>query len=469
MTVLGAVKALAPVGALAGSLISAAPQGAAVAADSLFVESRSFTLDNGVRVILAPGGDGRNASVAMLFSIGELHDPPGRNGMARLCEQLYCTAAAGRVAARSAEDIRRRYPAGTIDQAFSDHSVIGFVIPRDRLEFELAEAAERLRGVRLDAADLDRERARMQQRIRAWDADRPGFAAIFDAMAPISPLPDGARIGGDIDQMSGATLEEVRDRLDRFYKPANATLAIAGAFDADSIERVVRERFGSIPAGERIASASARPAPDPPSTPTRRTLAVPQGAAPERHAAVAVRPPPPSSPDSVAFAVLVARLIELEERDGFLADPSAPGMQAYQLDPNSAFVIRRACGSASSPEAVLAAIIERLQGAAEMTPEEFSVLKQRLQGGDAWMTGESAIPLRILKRNPYGVAYALARQAQLGVDPRSRAAQLEALDLGMLFEAAARIFARERLSQAIVVTEPAGAASRTPSAPAPFP
>jgi len=457
-TVIVAASAVAQTTASSSAPPSRSAVAPAATGDSVIPAPKSFTLDNGLRVILATGGDGRSASVAVLFGIGELHDPPGRSGMARLMEQLFCTAAVGRVPARSIEDIQRRYPAGNIDQAFSDHSVIGIMIPKDRLLPELAETAARLAALRVEETDLAREKARLAQRIRDWSEERPGYAAIQRASFPLSPLREGAPVGGALDQMAAITLEEAATRLKRFYRPANTTLVVAGAFDVDRIEVNIRELFGALPAGEAVSPVAAREAPPPPSAPMRRMLTRPADAWQECHAAVAVRPPAMQSPDSVAFAVLAERLFDLEERDGFLADTSTPAFQAYFLDPNLAFVLRRSCIAAStdaeSPDAVLAAIGERLAGAAEMTPEEFDALKRRLRDGDAWMVGACPIPMRILVQNPYGVAYALGRHAQLGIDPASRAAALEALDSGALFEACGRIFSPSRFSRAIITTAP---------------
>lgn len=427
---------------------------------------RRFTLENGLRVVLAPSPGASSVAVVTLTGVGELHDPSGRSGMAQLMQQLLMTAPVGDVPARPAADLGRRYPQGWIGQAFADHSVSGVIVGRDRAETEVAEAIARLGSVRIGPADLDRERARLLERQRNMYDALPGYAALHGARALVSPHADGARAGGTPEQVASIELAEVEERRRRFHRPANTVLAIAGAFDADATEKRIRESAASIEPGEPIGATASRPLPVLDRSIVRRTVRVPVDpalgqAAPDAegkvagfapHAAVALRQPAWSDPDSAAFVVLVARLQQLEEAEGWFDQAQAPSFLAIGLDPGTPFVFVRPSGG--NPESALTAMEERLAGAAEMMPEEFGALKARLGREGAWMTGEAPITAAIIDRNPYGAAMALARQWQGGLDPAARARALRELDLGSLFAAGRRIFDPSKCARVVVTPEP---------------
>jgi zinc protease len=59
-----------------------------------------------------------------------------------------------------------------------------------------------------------------------------------------------------------------------------------------------------------------------------------------------------------------------------------------------------------------------------------------------------------LAKNPYGVAFSLARRAQLGIDPESLAEAVEAVTDADLRRAAKQVFAPERSAAVAVIVIP---------------
>ncbi|MBM4113923.1 MAG: hypothetical protein FJ253_11245 [Phycisphaerae bacterium] len=147
------------------------------------------------------------------------------------------------------------------------------------------------------------------------------------------------------------------------------------------------------------------------------------------------------------------RLQRLEQQEGWFAQAQAPSFLSLVLDPLTPFVFVRPCGD--DADATLAAMEDRLAAAAEMTPEEFESLRAELLEREAWMTGEAPISAELVRSNPYGAGYALARQWQAGVDPAKRDAAMKALDLGSLDSARRRIFDPSKYARVIVTPVPA--------------
>src|SRR6516165_10047058 len=77
----------------------------------------------------------------------------------------------------------------------------------------------------------------------------------------VRPAPLCGRKGGVIDQVQALKVQDVQDRWQRYYKPQNATLILAGAFDPAKVKQAMTTYFGSLPAGE------AAPKPEEPGQP----------------------------------------------------------------------------------------------------------------------------------------------------------------------------------------------------------
>jgi len=62
---------------------------------------------------------------------------------------------------------------------------------------------------------------------------------------------------GSLDDLTAASMEDVKDFFRRFYVPNNASLVIAGDFDPEAARRLVEKHFGSIPRGPEVKTVAA--------------------------------------------------------------------------------------------------------------------------------------------------------------------------------------------------------------------
>ena len=108
----------------------------------------------------------------------------------------------------------------------------------------------------LDSAKLDLQRdvVKNERRERVDNqpygrADEVISAALFPATHPYS-----WPVIGSMDDLSAASLDDVKNFFRTYYAPNNATLSIAGDFDSDSVKKLVETYFGPIPRGPAIAA-----------------------------------------------------------------------------------------------------------------------------------------------------------------------------------------------------------------------
>jgi zinc protease len=124
-------------------------------------------------------------------------------------------------------------------------------VPRDQLDLVLWIESDRM-GYLLDVLDqglLDVQRDVVKnERRQSFDNAPygPSYLALQDALFPTGHPYAGAVIGSMAD-LSAATLDDVKNFFRDYYTPSNATLAIAGDFDASAVKASIQKYFGSLP------------------------------------------------------------------------------------------------------------------------------------------------------------------------------------------------------------------------------
>ncbi len=319
--------------------------------------TQRFRLDNGLTVRIRPIQGAGDVALLVLYNVGGDHDPLDRSGLAHLVEHLYLTAAAGAGPARTAEAFFQRYHAGGNAQTGDRYTVFATVFPKGDLEKELTDAAARMDDLRITAVDLDREKRRLLDEVANLFGRIPALGAVNTARELTRPTPRGGRKGGLPEHVNAITLDEVRARWERYYKPRNAILVLAGAVD-EAARQAVTARFAGLEPGDEIPEPGE---PDPPKAGAVREEAVhslqPQA---EPVACIAFAAPEPGSELYAPFLVLVARLWAASAQPGgdrigrpsvyfpLLEDPAVLGVSAT-VKPGEAPRGRSRVWSRSSP------------------------------------------------------------------------------------------------------------------------
>ncbi len=364
-----------------------------------------FRLANGLKVILRPIKGSEETALVVVYDIGEDHDPEGHSGLAHAIEHLYATARAGLAPAREADGESN-------GQTGERYTAISNVFPAGQLARVLADAAALMRGLKLTPADLDRERPRLLEEVENMFEGFPALAAVNNARARVRPMPAGGRQGGRPEYLRTLTIGEIRARLDRYYKPTNATLALAGDFDPAAARRAIESHFAAIPSGEPIPAALEPGAPNffVPAGPAA-------GQADRAHgkptmACLAYRPPQPGDELYPPFLVLVSRLWAAGSRLGGGGITGSP-VFFTPLDDGTVVAISLPIRDGEPPakafERIEAFVAETI--ATKLGPGELAGLIQEVR-----MIFEVA-DLPDARLDPYGVAFAIARRDQLGIDP----------------------------------------------------
>ena len=235
------------------------------------IEFESYTLGNGLTVLLHHDPDRTVATVNVLYKVGSRNDPPHRTGFAHLFEHLMF---AGSENVPNFDDALQLAGGENNALTSSDYTLYYDTLPAENLETALWLESDRMRKLRFSERSLANEKRVVIEEFRETCLEQP-YGDLYHHLNGLIYLEHPYRwpvIGQDIEHIRKATLGEVRDFYYRYYRPDNAILCIAGRFDPATIRERIAHWFGSIP-----PSDAGRPRPSiPPEPPqeARRHLRV---------------------------------------------------------------------------------------------------------------------------------------------------------------------------------------------------
>lgn len=216
------------------------------------------TLDNGLEIIVAPRTRVPTVATYLFYDVGSADERAGETGYAHYLEHLMFKGTAD-YAAGEIDLITTR--AGGENNAWTstDNTAYHFLFPKATWTTALDIEASRMRSLTLDPTEFDAEREVVLTE-EAMNAEDPwgdlvdrGIAAAFPTHAY------GHTILGAREDVEAATTTTIRAFYDRYYRPNNATLVIVGDVDPPQAVAAVRERFGSLPRGERVVRSEPLP------------------------------------------------------------------------------------------------------------------------------------------------------------------------------------------------------------------
>jgi zinc protease len=230
----------------------------------------TFTLPNGLRVVLHRDTTLPLVSLHMTFHAGSARDPRGKHGLANLAGSLVLGGTAG-IPSEEYDRIQAEPNVTTASLTTVDWSTIYAEYPAHLLETALWVEADRLRS-----AGGQISKSMMEQGVKGVLEQKRAVArkALGDLQEGIyrEMYPEGypyAHItSGDTTDLKRLALDDVRRFIRRYYVPANMSLTIGGAFQAEQARAWVASYFGAIPAGEQAAWDRTKTALPPLGTPT---------------------------------------------------------------------------------------------------------------------------------------------------------------------------------------------------------
>jgi predicted Zn-dependent peptidase len=212
----------------------------------------TFTLDNGLRVVLSEDHTAPLVAVNLWYHVGSANERPGRTGFAHLFEHMLFQGSESVGANEHFELIQRA--GGTLNgSTWLDRTNYFETVPSNQLELALWLEANRM-GYLLPAMTqqkLDTQRDVVQNE-RRWSMDNQPYGTWWEKLPALCfPMdhPFHHSLIGSMADLDAASLDDIAHFFTTYYTPDNAVLSIAGDFDPAAARALVERQFGPIPRG----------------------------------------------------------------------------------------------------------------------------------------------------------------------------------------------------------------------------
>ena len=211
------------------------------------------TLDNGLRVVMAPDSTIPTVTVGVYYGIGFRIEPRDRTGFAHLFEHLMFQ---GSRHAEKGEFDKLINGSGGVNNGSTRFDFTNYfeVVPSSALEPVLWIEADRMAFPDITQEKLANQQGVVANEVKVNVLNQPygGFPWLDMPQYANENWYNAHNFYGALDDLEAATLEDARDFHDRYYAPNNAVLVIAGDFDPAKATRWVEKYFGPIPQGDAI-------------------------------------------------------------------------------------------------------------------------------------------------------------------------------------------------------------------------
>lgn len=220
----------------------------------------TWTLGNGLRVVLA---ENRRAPVAAHYlhvAAGSGEDPAGKSGLAHYLEHLMFKGSPNVPSGAFSRVVARE---GGQDNAFTSRDMTGYfqIVEASRLPLMMRMEADRLAAPLIPPDEYEAERLVVLEERRQIVESHPQsrFREVFEATLWGAQHWRGRPIIGWEEEIRAITRQDMLDFHARFYGPANCVLVVAGDVREADLRRWADEFYGPVPARPPVTRERAAP------------------------------------------------------------------------------------------------------------------------------------------------------------------------------------------------------------------
>lgn len=211
------------------------------------IEFSSFTLANGLRVLVSRDSSVPVVATAFIVDVGGRHEQKGRSGFAHLFEHLMFEGS-------------KNVPKGGFDRILesiggdnnaSTHADFTFyheVLPANALPVAFWLDADRLGSLDVSKHAVKTQIEVVKEEKRMRIDNEPYGPILYDGMAAgtFSNWQSAHSLMGSFEDLEAASLDDVRAFFRAYYSPDNVVMAVVGDVEPDEVRRLAEDYFGGI-------------------------------------------------------------------------------------------------------------------------------------------------------------------------------------------------------------------------------
>lgn len=214
------------------------------------IDFETFTLNNGLKVIVHPDPSVKTVVLNVLYDVGSRDEHPNRTGFAHLFEHLMF---GGSKHIPSYDQPLQAV--GAQNNAFTSTDLTNYyvVAPATNMETAFWVESDRMLSLSFKKEVLEVQRKVVIEEFKQRYLNQP-YGDVWLHLRPLAYTTHPYQwptIGKEISHIAEASMKEVKDFYSTYYVPANATLVLAGAISIKEAKALSEKWFGDIPGGEK--------------------------------------------------------------------------------------------------------------------------------------------------------------------------------------------------------------------------
>ncbi|MCG9973302.1 M16 family metallopeptidase [Christiangramia crocea] len=220
------------------------------------VDFETFSLENGLQVILHQDKSDPVVAVALTVHVGSAREKEGRTGFAHLFEHLLFLESENLGKGGLDKLSARIGGSGANGSTSRDRTNYFQTVPSDALEKMIWAEADKL-GFFINTVTepvLAKEKQVVKNEKRQNYDNRPYGHTFYVIDRNLYPKghPYHWQVIGSLEDLQNASLQDVKDFYNKWYVPNNVILTISGDFDKEQAKEWVHKYFDEIPKGPQI-------------------------------------------------------------------------------------------------------------------------------------------------------------------------------------------------------------------------
>ncbi|NQU61054.1 MAG: insulinase family protein [Rhodospirillales bacterium] len=218
-----------------------------MAANAGVFNPETFTLQNGMRVVVVQNHRVPVVTHMVWYSVGSADEGPGESGIAHFLEHLMFKGTKKRAPGEFSKILARN---GGSENAFtsSDYTAYFQTVAANRLELVMEMEADRMTNLVLAESDVQTEKEVVLEERRSRTDNNPGAILAEQATAALFlNYPYRRPVIGWAHEIEALSLKNVMAFYKKWYAPGNAILVVAGDITAQELKPMAEKYYGRIP------------------------------------------------------------------------------------------------------------------------------------------------------------------------------------------------------------------------------
>lgn len=225
---------------------------------TLHAETREFTLDNGLKLLVREDHRAPVVVSQVWYKVGSSYEHDGITGVSHALEHMMFKGS-------------KKYPPGEFSRVISanggdenaftgaDYTAYFQTLEKSRLPISFELEADRMRNLTLPPEEFAKEIEVVKEE-RRWRTDDDPESYAYEVMlaTAFQTSPYRQPIIGWMNDLETMTIAELRQWYQQWYAPNNATVIVAGDVDADEVHALAKKYFGPLKQG-KVPLSNIRP------------------------------------------------------------------------------------------------------------------------------------------------------------------------------------------------------------------